>query len=57
MADFRAYIPQDPRIIAFGADGTRYLLGYDLMKYMPEYSYQVNDPELPGWLVYGKVPQ
>jgi hypothetical protein len=28
-----------------------------LMKYMPEYSYQVNDPELPGWLVYGKVPQ
>jgi hypothetical protein len=57
MADFRAYIPQDPRIIAFGADGTRQLLEYDLMKYMPEYSYQVNDPELPGWLVYGKARQ
>ena len=57
MADFRAYIPQDPRIIAFGADGTRQLLEYDLMKYMPEYSYQVNDPELPGWLGYGKARQ
>ena len=57
QADFRAYIPEQPRIIAFGADGTRLLLGYDLMKYMPEYSYQVNDPELPGWLTYGKVPR
>lgn len=57
MADFRAYIPEDPRIIGFGADGTRQLLGYDLMKYMPEYSYQVNDPELPGWLTYAKAPR
>ena len=57
MTDFRAYIPQDPRVIAFGADGTPQLLGYDLMKYMPEYSYRVNDPELPGWLVYGKAPR
>ena len=57
MAAFRAYIPEDPRIIAFGADGNRQLLEYDLMEYMPEYSYQVNDPELPGWLVYRKAPQ
>lgn len=56
IADFRAYIPQDPRVIAFGADGTPRLHWYDLMKYMPEYSYRVNDPELPGWLVYGKAP-
>lgn len=57
MADFRAYIPQHPRVIAFGADGTPQLLGFDLMKFLPEYSYQVNDPELPGWLVYGEAPR
>ena len=57
MDEFRAYIPRDPRIIAFGSDGTPQLLGYDLMKYLPEYSYQVNDPELPGWLTYGKAPR
>jgi len=57
MADFRAYIPRDPRVIAFGSDGTPQLFGYDLMKYLPEYTYQVNDPELPGWLVYGKAPR
>jgi hypothetical protein len=56
-AEFRAYIPRDPRVVAFAADGTPQLLGYDLMKYLPEYSHQVNDPELPGWLVYGKAPR
>jgi hypothetical protein len=56
-ADFRAYIPPDPRVIAFANDGTPQLFGYDLMKYLPEYSYRVNDPELPGWLVYGKAPR
>jgi hypothetical protein len=55
-AEFRAYIPQDPRVIAFAGDGTPQLFGYDLMKYLPEYRYQVSDPELPGWLVYGKSP-
>jgi hypothetical protein len=54
-AEFRAYIPPDPRIVAFAEDGTPQVLGYDLMKYMPEYSHQVNDPELPGWLVYGRT--
>jgi hypothetical protein len=57
MADFRAYTPPNPRVIAFGADGSPQLMGYDLMKYMPEYTYPVHDPELPGWLVYGKAPQ
>lgn len=57
MADFRAYTPPNPRVIAFGADGSPQLLGYDLMKYMPEYTYQLHDPELTGWLVYGKAPQ
>ncbi len=56
MADFRAYIPRDPRVIAFSQDGGRQVFGYDLMKYLPEYSYELNDPELPGWLVYGKAP-
>jgi len=55
-SDFRAYIPRVPRVIAFAADGTPQLYGCDLMKYLPEYSYKVNDPELPGWLVYGKTP-
>ncbi|MGO4885632.1 MAG: hypothetical protein ACLP59_33145 [Bryobacteraceae bacterium] len=53
-ADFRAYIPRDPRVIAFAADGTPRILDYDLMQYLPEYSRTVNDPELPGWLVYAK---
>lgn len=57
MADFRAYIPPNPRVVAFGADGSPRLLGYDLMQYMPEYTYPVHDPELPGWLVYGKAPR
>jgi hypothetical protein len=57
MADFRAYIPRDPRIIAFAKDGTPRLFDYNLMDYLPEYSYQVNEPELPGWLVYAKAPR
>jgi hypothetical protein len=57
MADFRAYIPPNPRLIAFGDSGTLHVLGYDLMKYLPEYSYQVNDPDLPGWLAYAKSPR
>jgi hypothetical protein len=57
MAEFREYVPPDPRIVAFGSDGTPQLLGYDLMKYLPEYSYQVNDPDLPGWLAYAKAPR
>jgi len=55
-ADLRAYIPRDPRIIAFAKDGTPQLFGYNLMDCLPEYSYQVNDPELPGWLVFAKAP-
>jgi hypothetical protein len=56
-AEFLAYVPTDPKVIAFAADGTRELFGYDLLKYLPEYRFQVNDPDLPGWLVYGKVPR
>ena len=57
QADFRAYIPRDPRIIGFAKDGTPRLFEYDLMNYLPEYSYQVNEPELPDWLVYAKAPR
>jgi hypothetical protein len=57
LADFRAHIPRDPRIVGFAKDGTPRLGEYDLMNYLPEYKYQVNDPELPGWLVYGKAPR
>jgi hypothetical protein len=55
-AEFRAYIPANPEIVAFGNDGTRILLGYDLMKYLPEYHYRVVVPDLPGWQIYGKAP-
>jgi hypothetical protein len=54
VADFRAYIPRDPRIIAFAADGPPQVFGFDLMKYFPEYRERVQDPALPGFLVYGK---
>lgn len=54
-AAFRAYIPADPRVIAFSADGTPELFGFDLMRYLPAYRYQVKDPELPGWLVYSRT--
>ena len=57
MAVFRAYIPRDRGIIAFAKDGTPRLFDYNLMDYLPEYSYQVNEPELPGWLVYAKAPR
>jgi|SRR5580658_209213 hypothetical protein len=56
IADFRAYIPRDPRVIAFGKDGTPELFGYNLMNYLPEYGYEAHDSELPGWLIYGKAP-
>jgi len=56
QADFRAYLPPDPRVIAFAADGTPGIFQFNLMNYLPEYSRQVNDPELPGWLVYAKGP-
>ena len=55
--DFRAYTPRDPRVIAFAADGTPQLFGYDLMKYLPEYRYRVSDLQLPGWLVYSGRPE
>ncbi len=55
-ADFRAYIPRDPRIVAFSSDGAPLVFGYNLMRYLPEYKYQVKDPELPGWLLYSKSP-
>jgi hypothetical protein len=54
MADFRAYVPANPEIIAFASDGMPDVYGHDLMKYLPEYRYKVTDPELPGWLVYAK---
>jgi hypothetical protein len=54
LADFRAYIPRDARIIGFAADGPPQVFGFDLMKYFPEYREQVHDPALPGFLVYGK---
>ncbi len=54
VADFRAYTPEHPRIIAFSSDGTPDVFGRDLMAYLPEYRCCVNDPELPRWRVYGK---
>ena len=53
-SEFRAYIPRDPKVIAFGADGTPDIAGYDLMKFLPEFRYRVQDLQLPGWLVYAK---
>jgi hypothetical protein len=49
-AELRAYIPRDPRVIAFGKveySGPT-VEGYELMN-LPEYSRSVNDPEFPGW--------
>src|SRR5579862_6120927 len=57
QADFRAYIPRDPKVIAFAKDGTPDLFGYDVMNELPEYRCQVSEPALPGWLVYGKCAQ
>ncbi len=54
IADFRAYVPANPEIIAFSSDGMPDVFGHDLMKYLPEYRCKVSDPELPGWLVYAK---
>jgi hypothetical protein len=54
LADFRAYVPGHPRIIAFSSDGTSDIFGRDLMTYLPEYRCCFNDPELPGWQVFGK---
>ena len=56
-AEFRAYIPKDPRAIAFAADGTPQVAGFDLMHFLPAYRYPVQDPELPGWTVYERVPK
>lgn len=53
---FRAYIPPNPRIVAFAADGTPRTFGYDLMSYLPAYRFAVNDPELPGWQVFAAEP-
>lgn len=60
MTEFRAYVPTDPQVIVFGGSdgqpGPR-VLGFDLMKYLPEYSRSVDDPELHGWIDYAKAPQ
>jgi len=56
MAEFRAYVPANPRIIAFSSDGRPDAFGFDLMKYLPAFRDQVTDPELPGWLLYAKAP-
>jgi hypothetical protein len=57
--EFWAYIPRDPRVIAFGPTGDPGpdQKGYDLMRNLQAYSRTVNDPELPGWLVYEKQPK
>ena len=54
MQEFRAYVPRDPRIVALSADGSRDMLGYDLMQFLPAYDSPGTDPELPGWVVYRK---
>ena len=54
--EFRAYMPGDPRIVAFSKDGNRDLFGHDLMQFLPKYDVQARDPELPGWIVYRKHP-
>ena len=53
-ADFRAYMPPQPALIAFSKDGTREVAGYDLLKYLPEYRRKIDDPELTGWTAYAK---
>jgi hypothetical protein len=55
MAEFRAYVPSDPRIVAFAGDGSPDVWGFDLMQFFPEYNHQVRDPDLPGWQVYAKA--
>jgi hypothetical protein len=50
--EFLAYVPRDPRAIAFAGDGSPRLFEFDLMGFLPEYRYKVTDPELPGWLEY-----
>jgi hypothetical protein len=58
MTEFLAYIPPDPQVIVFagyGEPGPR-ISGFDLMKFLPEYSRSVNDPDLPGWIEYAKAP-
>lgn len=54
VEDFRAYIPANPRIVAFSSDGTPEVVGFDLMDYLPEYRCCTNDAALPGWRVYRK---
>jgi hypothetical protein len=50
-AELRAYIPQDPRVIAFGEVefSAPTVERLNLMKYPPVNSRSVNDTELPGW--------
>jgi hypothetical protein len=55
LAEFRAYIPPHPLVVAFASDGSPQPFGFDLMRYLPEYTRQVQDPELPGWLVYAEA--
>jgi len=52
---FRAYIPKDPQVIAFGKDGTRDMFGFNLMRFLPEYTTQTANAELPGWVTYTKA--
>jgi hypothetical protein len=55
MAEFHAYVPSDPRVVAFASDGSPNVWGFDLMQFFPEYNHQVHDPELPGWQVFAKA--
>jgi hypothetical protein len=61
MTEFRSYVPPDAEEIVFAESddqaGPR-VFGFDLMKFLPEYSRSVDDPELHGWLAYAKkTPQ
>jgi hypothetical protein len=61
MTEFHAYVPPDAEEIVFADSddpaGPR-VFGFDLMKFLPEYSRSVDDPELHGWLAYAKkTPQ
>jgi hypothetical protein len=59
MTEFLAYIPPNPQVIVFAGydeSGPR-ISGFDLMKFLPEYSRSVNDPDLHGWIDYAKAPQ
>jgi hypothetical protein len=59
MTEFRAYIPPDPEVIVFAGsdDQAPRVVGFDLMKFLPEYSRSVNDPDLHGWIEYAKALQ